>query len=61
VGVNSRGVALARALVRNPKIFLLDEPLSNLDAKLRIEARTFLKSLQKELGGHHDICNSRSI
>lgn len=43
-------VALARALVREPKVFLFDEPLSNLDAKLRIEARGFLRKLQKDLG-----------
>ena len=34
----------------HPQVFLLDEPLSNLDARLRLEARTFLKRLQRELG-----------
>jgi multiple sugar transport system ATP-binding protein len=49
-GGQQQRVALARALVRRPSAFLLDEPLSNLDAKLRVSARSFLKSLQKELG-----------
>lgn len=48
-GGEQQRVAVARAVVRNPKIFLFDEPLSNLDAKLRVMARGFLKRLQKEL------------
>jgi len=49
-GGEQQRVALARALVRDPTVFLLDEPLSNHDAKLRVEARAFLKRLQKEVG-----------
>ncbi len=49
-GGEQQRVAVARAVVRNPKVFLFDEPLSNLDAKLRVIARGFLKRLQKELG-----------
>ena len=43
-------MALARAIVLEPKILCLDEPLSNLDAKLRIDMRLELKRLQKDLG-----------
>ncbi|MFQ5847022.1 MAG: ABC transporter ATP-binding protein [Candidatus Methylomirabilales bacterium] len=43
-------VALARALVLNPHVLLLDEPLSNLDAKIRIQVRAEIRRLQKELG-----------
>ena len=49
-GGQRQRVALARAIVRTPQLFLMDEPLSNLDAKLRTSMRAQLKHLQRELG-----------
>ena len=49
-GGQRQRVAMGRAIVRKPKVFLMDEPLSNLDAKLRVQTRTQIASLQRELG-----------
>ena len=49
-GGQQQRVALARSIAYRPHVFLFDEPLSNLDARLRLEARTFLKQLQRDLG-----------
>jgi ABC-type sugar transport system ATPase subunit len=49
-GGQQQRVALARAIVRNPTVYLMDEPLSNLDAQLRLQTRTELKKLHRELG-----------
>ena len=49
-GGQMQRVALGRALVREPKVFLMDEPLSNLDARLRMYMRTEIKKLQKKIG-----------
>ena len=48
-GGQRQRVALGRAIVRNPKVFLMDEPLSNLDAKLRVQMRTEIKKLHEKL------------
>ncbi len=49
-GGQRQRVAMGRALVRQPQVFLFDEPLSNLDAKLRIQMRTEIKSIQQRVG-----------
>jgi sn-glycerol 3-phosphate transport system ATP-binding protein len=49
-GGQRQRVAMGRAIVRNPKVFLFDEPLSNLDAKLRVQMRMQIKTLQNKLG-----------
>ncbi|HZQ80699.1 MAG TPA: sn-glycerol-3-phosphate ABC transporter ATP-binding protein UgpC [Gaiellaceae bacterium] len=49
-GGQRQRVAMGRAMVRRPQLFLMDEPLSNLDAKLRVQMRAEIKQLQRELG-----------
>ena len=49
-GGQRQRVAMGRAIVRHPSVFLMDEPLSNLDAKLRVQMRAEIRALQRELG-----------
>ena len=49
-GGQRQRVAMGRAIVRDPQVFLFDEPLSNLDAKLRVQMRTEIKELHQRLG-----------
>ena len=49
-GGQRQRVAMGRAIVRSPKVFLMDEPLSNLDAKLRVQTRTQISELTEKLG-----------
>jgi ABC-type sugar transport systems, ATPase components len=56
-GGQRQRVAMGRALVRKPKAFLLDEPLSNLDTKLRSHMRTQIKALHARLKGNLYLCD----
>ena len=58
-GGQRQRVAMGRAIVRQPRAFLMDEPLSNLDAKLRVQMRAEIARLQRALGDHHDLRHPR--
>lgn len=58
-GGQRQRVALGRAIVREPKVFLMDEPLSNLDAKLRVQMRTEISKLHIKLQNHLYLCYAR--
>ena len=58
-GGQRQRVAMGRAIVREPKVFLMDEPLSNLDAKLRVQTRSQIAELQRRLGRHHRLRDPR--
>ena len=56
-GGQRQRVAMGRALVRDPQVFLFDEPLSNLDAKLRVDMRTEIKRLHQRMKHDHRLCD----
>ena len=58
-GGQRQRVAMGRAIVRQPEVFLMDEPLSNLDAKLRVQMRAEIARLQRELGRDHHLRHPR--
>ncbi len=58
-GGQRQRVAMGRAIVRHPQAFLMDEPLSNLDAKLRVQTRAEIAKLQHDLGRHDDLRHPR--
>ncbi len=58
-GGQRQRVAVGRAIVRKPAVFLFDEPLSNLDAKLRVQMRAEISRLHHQLAGHHDLRHPR--
>ena len=58
-GGQRQRVAMGRAMVREPAAFLMDEPLSNLDAKLRVQMRAEIASLQRQLGRDDDLRHPR--
>ena len=57
-GGQRQRVAMGRAIVRDPQVFLFDEPLSNLDAKLRVQMRTEIKELHQRIEDHHHLCHA---
>ena len=59
-GGQMQRVAIARTLITNPSVLMMDEPLANLDTKLRGEMRRFIRELQQRLGHHHHLCDARS-
>ena len=58
-GGQRQRVAMGRAIVREPKVFCMDEPLSNLDAQLRVQTRTQIAELQRRLAGDHRVRHPR--
>ena len=58
-GGQRQRVAMGRAIVRNPKVFLFDEPLSNLDAKLRVQMRIEIKKVHQKVAHHHGLRDPR--
>ena len=58
-GGQRQRVAMGRAIVREPQAFLMDEPLSNLDAKLRVEMRAEILRIQRDLGDDDDLRHAR--
>ena len=60
-GGQRQRVAMGRAIVREPSVFLMDEPLSNLDAKLRVQMRADIAALQARLGVDHRLRDPRSV
>ena len=58
-GGQRQRVALGRAIVKNQKLFLMDEPLSNLDAKLRVSMRTEISKTAPGAGSNHHLCHAR--
>jgi multiple sugar transport system ATP-binding protein len=56
-GGQRQRVAIGRAIVRSPKLFLFDEPLSNLDAALRVNTRIEIARLHRDAGRHDDLCH----
>ena len=57
-GGQRQRVAMGRAIVRDPKVFLMDEPLSNLDAKLRVQMRIEISKLASETGNNNYLRNT---